>query len=81
MYRQGFGSMEGLSINGENVAMYGPSSASDAEAAGRELAEMWWNSSGHRANMLGNYKGLGVGVYRTASGEIYGTQIFYNADH
>lgn len=76
-YVDEFGSMEGVWISGENVAYFGPSGGLTAEEVGRRLAQMWWNSSGHRANMLGNHTGVGAGVYKTAGGHIYGTQIFY----
>lgn len=36
----------------------------------------WRKSSGHRANLLGNYTDVGVGVYRSNDGFWYFTQIF-----
>ena len=52
----------------ENVA-YG---ASDGKGA----VEIWKNSSGHRKNMLGDYKYIGIGAARNKRGVIYYTQIF-----
>lgn len=52
----------------ENVA-YGARS-------GKEAFEIWKNSSGHRKNMLGNYKYIGIGTARNKRGVIYYTQIF-----
>ena len=52
----------------ENVA-YGPST-------GREVVSLWKNSSGHRRNMLGNYKYIGIGIARDRHGIVYYTQIF-----
>ena len=52
----------------ENVA-YG---ASDGKGA----VEIWKNSSGHRKNMLGDYKYIGIGTARNKRGVIYYTQIF-----
>jgi uncharacterized protein YkwD len=52
----------------ENVA-YG---ANDA----KEAIDMWKNSSGHRANMLGNYKYIGIGIAKNSQGILYYTQIF-----
>ena len=52
----------------ENVA-YGASSA-------REVITMWKNSSGHRRNMLGQYKYIGIGVARDKKGNLYYTQFF-----
>lgn len=64
----------------ENVAMSGYGSGSstdaDAESIAQEFATMWWNSSGHRANMIGDYSKLGMGMAQNSSGEWYGTQIF-----
>src|SRR6478752_4820236 len=52
----------------ENVA-YGATS-------GKQVVSMWKGSSGHRKNMLGNYKYIGVGTARDARGSIYYTEIF-----
>ena len=52
----------------ENVA-YGATS-------GKQVVSMWKGSSGHRKNMLGNYKYIGVGTARDAHGSIYYTEIF-----
>ena len=53
---------------GENVA-YGA-------RTGKEVFEIWKNSSGHRKNMLGDYKYIGIGTARNRKGVIYYTQIF-----
>jgi uncharacterized protein YkwD len=53
---------------GENVA-YGASS-------GKEVVSLWKTSTGHRRNMLGNYKYIGIGTARDRRGFIYYTQIF-----
>src|SRR5690349_11983828 len=52
----------------ENVA-YGA-------ATGKQVVSMWKGSSGHRKNMLGNYKYIGIGTARDKRGAIYYTQIF-----
>jgi uncharacterized protein YkwD len=52
----------------ENVA-YGASSA-------RQVVTMWKNSSGHRRNMLGLYKYIGIGIAKDSRGIIYYTQVF-----
>jgi uncharacterized protein YkwD len=54
----------------ENV-IYGASNA-------KEAVMIWKKSSGHRQNMLGNYKYIGVGTTRNKRGVIYYTQIFVN---
>lgn len=79
VYRQEFNTSR--SLRGENVAMTGRVSGSSqddaaAERIANEFATMWWNSSGHRANMLGRFKSLGVGVHKTSRGSWYATQIF-----
>jgi len=43
---------------------------------GKEVFEIWKNSSGHRKNMLGNYKYIGIGIAQNKRGVIYYTQIF-----
>jgi len=52
----------------ENVA-YGAGS-------GKQVVDLWKNSSGHRRNMLGNYKYIGIGTARNKQGIIFYTQIF-----
>lgn len=52
----------------ENVA-YGPRS-------GKEVVSLWQNSDGHRRNILGNYKWIGIGIASDRQGVIYYTQIF-----
>ena len=54
----------------ENVA-YGSSTA-------KEVLNGWENSPGHRKNILGNYKYLGVGIAADRKGTLYFTQIFVN---
>jgi Ca2+-binding RTX toxin-like protein len=42
-----------------------------------KLVDQWWNSAGHRANMLNpNFTEIGVGVAQGASGRTYGVQVF-----
>jgi uncharacterized protein YkwD len=52
----------------ENVA-YGANS-------GVEVVTMWKNSPGHRSNMLGDYKYIGIGTATDRRGQIYFTQVF-----
>ena len=52
----------------ENVA-YGAGS-------GKQVVSLWKSSSGHRRNMLGNYKYIGIGTARDRRGIIYYTEIF-----
>jgi uncharacterized protein YkwD len=58
---------------GENIAEGGFSPEERAE----NFMNMWMNSPGHRANILGeDYRYIGVGVYVTEDGEVYSTQEF-----
>lgn len=59
-------------LQSENVAMAG-GGGNDPDAVARQFVEMWWNSPGHKANMLGNYKSMGVGFAQTGNAW-YGTQ-------
>jgi len=43
---------------------------------GKEVVSLWKNSSGHRRNMLGNYKFIGIGTAQNRSGVTYYTEIF-----
>lgn len=52
----------------ENVA-YGSDTAED-------VVKNWKNSQGHRQNMLGNFRYIGIGTAKSEDGQIYFTQIF-----
>jgi len=54
---------------GENVA-YG-------YANGKTVMDGWLNSSGHKANIEGDYTHMGVAAIKDANGQYYFTQIFY----
>jgi len=45
-------------------------------STGKEAVTMWKNSSGHRRNMLGRYKYIGLGTAKDRRGRIYYTQLF-----
>lgn len=70
------------SFSGENVAMTsGIRITGEDDASAEKIAEtfavMWWNSSGHRANMLrSGFTSIGNGVYQNARGAWYATQLF-----
>ena len=57
-----------LSSFAENVA-YGATN-------GKEVVKMWKNSPGHRRNMLGRYKFIGIGTAKDKRGRIFYTQVF-----
>ncbi len=52
----------------ENVA-YGATT-------GKQAVTIWKNSSGHRRNMLGRFKYIGIGVAKDKRGRIFYTQVF-----
>ena len=60
----------GMHTFAENVA-YGARS-------GKEVVSMWKNSAGHRQNMLGNYRYIGIGTAKDKRGKIYYTEVFAN---
>jgi uncharacterized protein YkwD len=60
--------IKGVSVFGENVA-YGPTS-------GKQVVVMWENSAGHRRNLLGPFKYIGIGIAKDKQGRIYYTQVF-----
>lgn len=45
---------------------------------GKEAIDIWKKSSGHKKNMLGNYRYIGIGTAKSKKGIIYYTQIFVN---
>ena len=53
---------------GENVAF--------GASTGKEVVTMWKNSSGHRKNMLGRFRFIGIGIAKDKQGQIYYTQVF-----
>lgn len=63
-------------LNAENVAMSMANINEPPAEIARIFTRMWWNSSGHRRNMLGSFRKLGAGVHIRTDGYVYGTQIF-----
>lgn len=61
-------SVNEVSLIAENVA-YGATTA-------KEVVDLWNGSKGHRENMLGDYKYIGIGTATDSKGVIYYTQIF-----
>lgn len=60
--------IKGMRSFAENVA-YGANTA-------QEVVTLWKNSPGHRRNMLGNFKYIGIGTAKDSKGQIYYTEIF-----
>lgn len=67
-----YGKTVGVFVGGmaENVAY-------NSENAGAVM-ENWLKSAGHRTNIEGDYKFIGIGIARNPSGNLYFTQIFAN---
>ncbi|MDE6906199.1 MAG: Ig-like domain-containing protein [Lachnospiraceae bacterium] len=60
---------------GENIAYTSKGYGVNAKV----VSQMWYNSPGHRANMLsGSYGKIGIGVAVASNGDIYYTQLFTN---
>ncbi len=55
---------------GENI-LVGPNSMD-----GNTMYNAWWNSPGHRANILGWYDAIGIAVLRTLDGRTWAVQEF-----
>ena len=61
--------MVGNSAYAENIAM--------GQRSPQEVVDAWWNSSGHRRNMMnGGYSYIGVAAYVDDRGKVYWTQQF-----
>ena len=60
--------IKGMHGFAENVAL-GATSAKD-------VVTMWENSPGHRRNLLGPYKYIGIGTAKDSKGQIYYTEVF-----
>ena len=44
--------------------------------SGVQVVSMWKSSSGHRRNMLGKFKYIGIGIAKDKRGRIFYTQVF-----
>lgn len=66
----------GFQMVGENV--YSTTRFDSEASVAKRIAEGWWRSSGHRANMLRDCNSVGVGIVRGASGATFATAIFAN---
>lgn len=61
-------SVQGMNNFAENVA-YGATT-------GKEVVADWKKSPGHRKNLLGNFKYIGIGTAKDKNGRMYYTQVF-----
>ncbi len=59
----------------ENIAMFEGLPLKDPAEVAKRFVRMWMNSAGHRKNLLGDYRHLGVGV-AIKGGKAYATQVF-----
>jgi len=69
-YQAEFGKSARMSA--ENVAM----NHTNETSAANSFFNMWKNSPGHRRNMLGNSRTIGIGLAKNSRGGWYATQIF-----
>ncbi|MBQ0736387.1 CAP domain-containing protein [Aquimarina celericrescens] len=60
----------------ENARSFGENVASGQNSA-QSVMTGWLNSSGHRANIEGNYTHIGIAAVKDENGRFYYTQIFY----
>lgn len=65
-----------LSAHGVNYRSAGENLAMNTNGSVRAAHNSLMNSSGHRANILGNYKQVGVGIEVKSDGSHYYTQLF-----
>ncbi len=68
-----FGAGTPVKVLAENVAQN--HMQKDANQTAAEITQQWWESPGHKANMLGDYPHLGVGIAFFGT-KAYATQIF-----
>lgn len=68
-----FGADVPVKVLAENVAQN--HMKKDAATTAKEIIQQWWESPGHKANMLGDYPHLGVGIAFLGT-KAYATQIF-----
>lgn len=61
---------------GENIAWAGWS----AGDMGSWAHDAWMDSPGHRANILGDYTHVGIGIFTAPDGSTYATQVFAELD-
>jgi uncharacterized protein YkwD len=63
-----------------NLCRGGAENIAYSKQSVREVARLWTESPGHRANILGNYNLTGIGIVRIQGGWIYYTQMFIRSD-
>ena len=63
--------LPGLTGCGENVLM-----TSDPREVAKSAVTLWLHSPPHRKNIRGDYNYSGIGIWESAQGVIYFTQIF-----
>lgn len=68
----------GVECNGsaENIAYEGGRDLNATTTIAESIADGWFNSDGHRANILGDYDRHGVGVAIREDGRVYATHVF-----
>lgn len=72
----GFDKRENLARKDFHAASHFAENVAYGSTTGRDVVDGWKSSTGHRRNMLGPYKYIGIGVARDRKGVLYYTQIF-----
>lgn len=62
--------------SGENIAFRSGLDPENPDEIAEEIAQGWFESDGHRENLLGDYDRQGVGVAIDAGGVVYATHVF-----
>lgn len=75
VYEREFGNDGMPDLAAENVGVVKVPDADD-EGIAAALADGWYGSPGHRKNMVGDFKYLGVGVFKTDDEKFFATQLF-----
>ncbi len=77
VYKAEFGAVMPFFLGAENVGTTYGTDKLTVDQLATEIVDMWWNSAGHRANMLGAYAVIGVGVSISADARtLMATQLF-----
>lgn len=79
-HRQGFlGSLPADRVSNVGYKWSGVAeNVAQGQRSEKEVVVAWYNSSGHRANMQGNYRHTGVGIAYGPDGLIYWVTVFAN---
>lgn len=69
---------ERVAKTGYRIAGVAENVAAGVNTPPRAAFDLWMNSEQHRANILGDYEHIGIGLARDDNGAVYYTQVFAN---